>query len=656
MASKRRTVAPAGSRTTRLAANARQQKDSGRAAIALSPARKLVHRPCTAAHTDTEPTNNRPKTKPMARRDYSHLSQPELVELLKRRDAQAHFGLVWERDAIEHDKKLNSEFVGLKLESTLSFGEPPYSNLIIEGDNFDALRHLLMTHAGRVNVIYIDPPYNTGNTGQREGWVYNDHRFDPNSRFRHSTWLEFMFPRLQLAHDLLADSGVIFISIDDAELYNLKLLMDRVFGPSNFIANIVWKNVTDNNPSRVAVEHEYVLVYAKEKAANPPEWKSSDHPAKEALLKIGAELNAQYSDPAELQAVYTAWYRENKPFLGPLSDYKFIDSGGVYAGSRSVHNPGKLGYEYDVFHPVTGKACKRPMNGYRFPPETMEELLKSGLILFGEDEDKIIELKVYAKDFLAKLPSVIDLDGRKGPNELKRIFGGVLPFNNPKPSELITQLLRFVSGPNDVIVDFFAGSGTTGHAVLELNREDGGKRRFILVSSTEAIKDGDEEQRERNLCRDVCAKRVSTLMASGDGETQPFGGSFAYLRAQPILRHRLEQELDDQTIWNAVLLLHDLPLRVLGEPLGWVELADGTAVAYSTGTRQRDIAAFVRKAAEFSGPIHCYAWAPGRFAAAVPRATVHSLPETLQKKFRHSAALLLPNEQQEQQRIDEATE
>lgn len=226
----------------------------------------------------------------MAKRDYTHLSQVELIELVKRRDAQAHFGLVWERDAIERDRKLNDEFVGLRLIKDLSHGASPGPNLVIEGDNFDVLRNLLMTHAGRVNVIYIDPPYNTGNTSQREGWVYNDHRFDPNSKYRHSTWLEFMFPRLQLAHDLLADDGAIFISIDDAELYNLKLLMDRIFGPSNFVANIVWNNVTDNNPSRVAIEHEYILVYTKEKTENPPVWKSADHPAKEALLKIASEL------------------------------------------------------------------------------------------------------------------------------------------------------------------------------------------------------------------------------------------------------------------------------------------------------------------------------------------------------------------------------
>jgi adenine-specific DNA-methyltransferase len=581
----------------------------------------------------------------MTKRDYSHLTQPELLELLKRRDAQTHFGLVWERDAIERDRKLNDEFVGLQLVQKHSHGEGPHRNLIIEGDNFDVLRNLLMTHAGLINVIYIDPPYNTGNTSQREGWVYNDHRFDPTSKFRHSTWLEFMFPRLQLAHDLLADDGVIFISIDDSELYNLKLLMDRVFGPSNFVANIIWNNVTDNNPSRVAVEHEYILVYTKAKADNPAVWKSAAHPAKESLQKIADELIAKHADPAELQAAYTEWFRANKQFLGPLDRYKYIDAGGVYTGSQSVHNPGRMGYQYDVPHDKTGKPCKQPLMGYRFPESTMKQLLAEKRILFGEDESKIIELKVYAKEFQSKLPSVLEIDGRKGANELKRIFDGKLPFNNPKPTELITLLLTFVSKPNDIVLDFFAGSGTTGHAVLKLNRQDGGQRRFILVSSTEAITDGSPEEKKRNLCRDVCAQRISTIMDSGDGDEPAFGGAYAYLRAQPILRHRLELELDNQTVWNVILMLHDLPVSELDDSLGWAELSDGRALAYPTGTKQKDVTGFAKRAAKFKGPILCYAWAAPRFKAAVPRATLFPLPETLTKKFRRAAALLLADNQ-----------
>jgi adenine-specific DNA-methyltransferase len=571
----------------------------------------------------------------MPQRDYSHLSAPDLVELLKQRDAHAHFGLVWERDLIEKDKHLNDEFVGLELAPDLCHGAGPHHNLVIEGDNFDALRHLLMTHAGRVNVIYIDPPYNTGSTSStRQGWVYNDKFFDPNSKYRHSTWLEFMFPRLQLACDLLADDGVFMASIDDTELFNLKLLLDRVFGPKNFVANIVWHNSTSNHPTRVTVEHEYILVYTKKKDANPAEWKSADHPAKQLLLEIGEQLNREHKEPAKLQEAYTAWYRENKEFLGPLADYKFIDTGGVYAGSRSVHKPDTKGYRYGIPHPTTGRDCKMPANGYRYPEDTMKQLVKDGLILFGEDETKIVELKVYADEFMSKLPSVIELDGRKGANELKSIFAGVLPFNNPKPTELMTQLLTFVSKPHDIVLDFFAGSGTTAHAVAKLNAQDGGDRTFIAVSSTEARLDGSEEEKHKNICRDVCGERLRRVLTTGPR------AEFAYLKATPILRHRLERELTNQVVWNAVCLAHRLPISKLDGKLGWARTAEGVAVAYPTGTKSADVAKFVSAAAAHKGPVICYAWAAPRFASAVPRAQVFSLPETLLGNFRKSVVLL----------------
>lgn len=199
-------------------------------------------------------------------------------------------------------------------------------------------------------------------------------------------------------------------------------------------------------------------------------------------------LKREHADPAALQQAYTAWYRENKEFLGPLADYKFIDKGGVYAGSRSVHKPDAKGYRYGIPHPVTGRACKMPANGYRYPEDTMKKLVEGGHIIFGEDESKIVELKVYANEFLTKLPSVIDLDGRKGANELKAIFDGVLPFNNPKPTELMTQLLTFVSKPNDIVLDFFAGSGTTAHAVAK--RGDDGNFYFLRLENHQLELDG----------------------------------------------------------------------------------------------------------------------------------------------------------------------
>src|SRR5450759_2349658 len=169
--------------------------------------------------------------------NYDDYSREELLRELRLRDRRPRFGLVWERKEIEHEKAVNDDFVALDFDPALSCGEAPYRNLIIEGDNFDALRYLRMTHTGKIKCIYIDPPYNTGN----RDFIYNDRFVDKEDAYRHSKWLEFMYRRLQLARDLLAEDGVIFVSIDDGEACHLKLLMDSVFGLSKFIGQFVWK-------------------------------------------------------------------------------------------------------------------------------------------------------------------------------------------------------------------------------------------------------------------------------------------------------------------------------------------------------------------------------------------------------------------------------
>jgi len=231
-----------------------------------------------------------------------------------------------------------------------------------------------------------------------------------------------MMPRLKLLRELLSEEGVIFISCDDNELYNLRSILNEIFNEPNWVGTVIWRNVTDNNPTNIAIEHEYIMCYAKSKEGLEPIWKSKVTDAKEQLIKIGEELNKKFKNQDELQTEYTKWFRENKSFLGQLDRYKYIDKGGVYTGSQSVHNPGREGYRYDIIHPITKKPCKEPLMGYRFPETTMKELLKAGKILFGEDETKIIELKVYVQEYEDKLASVIQLDGRLGSYDLKEIF------------------------------------------------------------------------------------------------------------------------------------------------------------------------------------------------------------------------------------------
>ena len=387
-------------------------------------------------------------------------------------------------------------------------------NVYISGDNLDALQHLVKSYAEQVKVIYIDPPYNTGS----DGFVYNDkfefsaeelaRRLDVSleratrilqmtrrGSASHAAWLTFMLPRLTFARDLLAKDGVIFISIDDNEQAYLKCLCDEVFGEENLVGQVIWKNATDNNPTNIATEHEYILCYTKDKESLEPIWKSKVSAIKDLLIEKGKELTAQYSGE-QLQQVWKQWFSQNKSQLGVLEDYKFIDKDGVYAGSRSVHNPGKNGYHYDIIHPVTGKVCKEPLMGYRFPEASMRKLIDEGRIIFGDDETKLVEIKVYASEYQDKFSSVLEYDGRTAANELRALFPEHKQiFKNPKPTFLIEHILSFIELGDSYIVDFFGGSSTTAHTIYELNNRDGGCRKYILVQWQEECKQDSEAYR-----------------------------------------------------------------------------------------------------------------------------------------------------------------
>ena len=220
-------------------------------------------------------------------------------------------------------------------------------NLLIKGDNLEVLKHLVNGYREQIKMIYIDPPYNTG----KDGFVYQDSfkfsvddlsrlagidkaeaerilSFNAKGSNSHSAWLTFMYPRLYIARELLKEDGVIFISIDDNEQAQLKLLCDEIFGEENFVGEVVWKNVTDNNPTNVAIEHEYILVYSKESSKLENFWKSKLSDAKDILIDVGEKLLAKHSKLEDLQKEYSKWFRENKNQLGDLDRYKFIDKGG----------------------------------------------------------------------------------------------------------------------------------------------------------------------------------------------------------------------------------------------------------------------------------------------------------------------------------------
>jgi adenine-specific DNA-methyltransferase len=344
---------------------------------------------------------------------------------------------------------------------------------------------------------------------------------DADDLERHDKWCCMMWPRLQILKELLAPTGVIFASIDDNEFHALRCLMNETFGEGNWVGTIVWKNVTDNNPTNISIEHEYIVCFAANKPRLSNEWKSPISDIKQVLIDVGIKLNKEHRSSADLQKAYSQWFRDNRSQLRPLDRYRYIDKQGVYTGSQSVHNPGREGYRYDVIHPKTKKPCQQPLMGYRFPRETMDKLLAEGRILFGEDETKIVELKLYAHEYEVKLPSVITLDGRIGAYELREIFPDTKKaFDNPKPSQLIEQLLSFVAGKEAVVLDSFAGSGTTAQAVLALNKADGGHRRFILVET---------EQYAGQVTAERVRRVIKGVPGSNDkGLKDGLGGSFTY--------------------------------------------------------------------------------------------------------------------------------
>lgn len=369
-------------------------------------------------------------------------------------------------------------------------------NLIIHGDNLEALKALLPRYAGKVDVIYIDPPYNTG----KEGWAYNDNVNSPlmkewlgkvvdtDDLERHDKWLCMMWPRVQLLKELLSERGVLFASVDDNEVGSLKNLLVETFGEKNWLGTIVWKNATDNNPTNIAIEHEYIHVFSNSRDGITSEWKSATSDVKEALLKVEHELLAKKEKLSVIQERYSEWFKRHKAQLSPLQEYNQIDAGGIYTASRSVHNPGKEGYRWELVNPKTKKPVPMPLLGYRFPEETRDQLLKDDKIIFSDDPEQLIRIKIYLKEYNEKMASVIEIDGRRGANELRKLFPEVvIPFKNPKTYTLIEWLLSFCAKPGSVILDSFAGSGTTANAVLSLNAFDNGKRKFILIQLPEKI-------------------------------------------------------------------------------------------------------------------------------------------------------------------------
>lgn len=426
------------------------------------------------------------------------------------------FGFYWigkqgaKRDAAEPTRKTLRPIV----EDSVDWDNT--QNLYIEGDNLEVLKLLQRAYLGRVKMIYIDPPYNTGND-----FVYLDdfsmsqEKYDKlagnvdaeGKRLRvnvktharyHSDWCSMLYSRLLVARSLLTQDGVIFISIDDNEVHHLRMICDEVFGASNFVAELIWAAGRKNDSKLISVSHEYILCYVKSLDVLK-EAKTIWRERKDGLddiYKAYKKIKKDYPNDYEEQTrALKAWYKSlasNHPARAH-KHYSCVDHRGIYFPS-DISWPGGGGPIYDLVNPVTGIKAATPSRGWLTNEQTMNEWVKEGLVDFGEP-GSVPTKKSYLKDRETSVPySVFYKDGRAATQRLMKMFGKKV-FENPKDEEVLTRLLNIGSGKDSLILDFFSGSATTAHAVMQLNAEDGGKRKYICVQLPDATPEGSEARK-----------------------------------------------------------------------------------------------------------------------------------------------------------------
>lgn len=415
-----------------------------------------------------------------------------LIDLLK----QKKYGLVWENKPEEVEERLRAELPVLNEvtdKALLDGGEDAPNHILIEGDNLEALTALAYTHENSVDVIYIDPPYNTGN----KDFVYNDSFVDSEDGYRHSKWLSFMEKRLRIAKRLLSDHGVIFISIDDNEQANLKLLCDEVFGCDGFVGNVIWEKVDSPrmDVTGFSVRHDYILVYAK------PNFNLKRIPVTEVpehYNKIDEQGRRYYTKPMRIMGGHISeslFY----PLIAPdgTEVYPF-DKKGEKSGWRWSKK--KVEEERERLDWVNGKNGWNPY--FRIYAENMKDM------------------PVETVWHFEKVGS-----NRTAKNNLNELLGDNA-FSYPKPVTLVKHILTISSDKDSIVLDFFAGSGTTLHATMQLNAEDGGHRKCILVTNN-----------ENNICEEVTYERNKRVI---NGYTTPKGEEVEGLRANNLRYYQID--------------------------------------------------------------------------------------------------------------------
>ncbi|KLR57307.1 hypothetical protein OX89_13255 [Diaphorobacter sp. J5-51] len=466
-------------------------------------------------------------------------------------------------------------------------------NRIIHGDNLEALKSLLPEFEGRVNCIYIDPPYNTGNDiDKKTSWTYNDSVDDPRIRrwlgntvgkedlSKHDKWLCMMYPRLKLLHRLLHTHGVFLCSIDDNEVHRLRLVMDEIFGATNFIAQITWDKTRKNDAKLFSSGHEYVLVYAKNLAAIQAAktvWREEKPGAREIIDEWKRLRLVHGDDFAQIEVRLGGWFKglgKSHPSK-KLSRYRHVDKFGPWR-DRDISWPGGGGPRYDVMHPTTRLPCKVPERGWIYAdPKEMQRQIDLDLVVFRADHNDppirkahLIPSPAELDTFIAPeaedaqeeglddedgeelsgtqvMPTYIYKQAQASVKTLRAIFEGKKVFANPKDHEVIARLIRYVTPKNAIVLDSFGGSGSTAHATLAANLDDGGTRRFILCEMMD-------------YAETITAERVRRVM-NGYGEgakaVPGTGGGFDFYTIGPCLfdeDQNLNEEVGEAAIRDYV--------------------------------------------------------------------------------------------------------
>ncbi|MDE7016511.1 MAG: site-specific DNA-methyltransferase [Lachnospiraceae bacterium] len=402
----------------------------------------------------------------------------------------------------------------LRPEKEKSVDYPETENLYIEGDNLEVLKILQETYLGKVKMIYIDPPYNTG----KDSFVYDDDYAVGNAVFNrisgkydedgnvlfdmrannesngryHTDWLNMIYPRLRLAKNLLSEDGIILINMDENEITNLQKVCAEIFGEQNDLGTIVWDKRNPKGDARgISVQHEYIVLYARNRNAFL-ESCPMQRPKKNAALmmkkakSVFAKIGTGYT-LEDANEEYAQWVKSQPDFSGGEKAYCKIDeNGNVYRGvSMAWPNKKKAPDDYFVplLHPVTGKPCPLPERGWRNPSATMKELLEKGLILFGKDESTQPTRKyLLAENRYENIPSLLYYGG----SDTALLEGMGIPFDTPKALEICKEHVLAFTGKEDIILDFFAGSSTLAQAVMEANEAENARRKFIMVQIPEA--------------------------------------------------------------------------------------------------------------------------------------------------------------------------